>query len=186
MKGEVMSAHDAFNFQHTAITEYLEILLSGTMTHQTAADATSGLEDADFGDYWQARVIFNAIRTTVNDNLETNRWDPLTPSDVFEQLRREGALANKGFIQTWLDIVSPPSHKIPQPATKIPVLVARIIEGHFRNRHSDVYATGDSFTESLDDIVSRMATNRETLLAIYQRIPVSKAHLQAVDGSDAA
>ena len=177
--------HNAFNFRNQHILDYLNVLTSG-ISHNTAHQGCTLIEEADFQGHWQAATVWSTIQAVTNDAINNGHGnDPLTIADINERLVLDGHIKKDELKTFWLNFVSPLQVPKPLGAEHLPTLARRIIEDHFRTRHSDVFSNGISHTAPLADLCQQMDNDRQTLIGIYQRL-TNTPQFALVKAGDAA
>ena len=162
--------------------EYLAALLF-ECSNREAYDGTRHIHTDDLP-HWQARTVHATIATVARVGIDTGyALKPLAPTDVADHLRDEGHLDKEPMRRYWHDIVAPATAYTPA-RHRLKQLACRIAEDNLRQKIGAVYVYGDHDTAPLDELVERMARDRQTMLDIYARTGhTPNLHIVAKEGA---
>lgn len=153
------------------------------MTYEQAREASALVEEASFGDHWQAAKIHATITSVVKAGGD----EALLVSDVNAILVASGALNNHSLHAYWLELVSPQDPR-PLAAYRARELAKRINETAFRETYHRVFSSSNLATtmaRPLDDLVELIADNLEQMRRAHTKF-IARPALAAVKPEEGA
>ena len=170
-----MGTHNAFNFHKTHVQEYLQNLVQDLPAKHVLQGAEL-VAAVDFGGEWQARTIWDAVKTAAKTALIISGGDTIVSvTDIHEHLLGLGSLKDDSFRQYWHYFVSPPKPPAPVNIAKLPDLARRITEDYYRLKHEDIFNSGLAYDLPLPDLIAQARSHMSELENIAQRLNISES-----------
>ncbi|AMJ45139.1 hypothetical protein AW169_09895 [Corynebacterium stationis] len=172
---EKLGTHNAFNFHKTHVQEYLQNLVQDLPAKHVLHGAEL-VAAVDFGGEWQARTIWDAVKTAAKTALIISGGDTIVSvTDIHEHLLGLGSLKDDSFRQYWHYFVSPTKPPAPVNLSKLPELARRVTEDYYRSKHNDIFNNGLSYDLPLTDLVAQVKHHTAELDEIAQRLNISES-----------
>ena len=172
---EKLGTHNAFNFHKTHVQEYLQNLVQDLPAKHVLRGAEL-VAAVDFGGEWQARTIWEAVKTAAKTALIISGGDTIVSvTDIHEHLLGLGSLKDDSFRQYWHYFVSPTKPPAPVNIAKLPDLARRITEDYYRLKHEDIFNSGLAYDLPLPDLIAQARSHMSELEYIALRLNISES-----------